>query len=408
MNTTTKHSPSQYASPDAAIDALVAQLTEVSAETVGLAQAHGRVLAAAVLADRDSPACDVSAMDGYAVRIADLASGACAVEGEASIGQPITSLPAERAMRIFTGGPVPVGADAVIKREDVNESPDRIELRMAADSIERGVNIRRRGENLHAGAEVVARGAVATPAAIGALAEFGVAQPSVYRKVRVGIITTGDELRAIHQPVEPWQIRNSNSAALAALIGGAPWLAVVEQAHARDDRASIASALEDLLPACDALILTGGVSMGDYDFVPDAVRDAGGRVVFHRLPIRPGRPVLGAATPDGKAILGLPGNPVSALVTARRIALPALRTMSGAGRGDAGADAIVRLANPDDRSLGLHWFRPARRIAPDRVELVASKSSGDLASAATAGGFVELRPGESGQGPFPFYSWEAR
>lgn len=393
-----------YASPDAALAALLPELAAVGAESVDLASVAGRVLAQSVLADRDSPACDVSAVDGYAVRLADLHAGGIAVEGEASTGQPIVPLPTGRAMRIFTGGPVPLGAEAAIRREDTEESPGQIRLRVPPLSIVHGQDIRRTGENLRAGQVVVETGALITPALAAALGSFGAGRISVHRRVRVGVLTTGNEVMAAGNPVQPWQIRDANGPALATLLAGPRWVEPMGGRAVADDRAAIASTLEQMLASCDVVLVTGGVSMGDYDYVPDAVRDVGGRIIFHRLPIRPGKPVLGAVAPGGKAILGLPGNPVSVLVTARRLGAAVLARMAGRSAA-ARADGLVRIADADQRSLEMHWFRLVRLREPGVVELQPSRSSGDVAAAARADGFIEVPPGITGAGPFAFYRW---
>lgn len=406
MTRLSSQSMPKFDSPDAALAAMLPELAIVDAEPVELPEATGRILAEPLVADRDSPPCDVSAMDGYAVRLGDFNNGSMTVEGEATIGRPVATLIANTAMRIFTGGPVPHGAEAVVKREDVHEMPGRITLRLPVSNLKPGQHIRRRGDNVAGGVRVADCGVTVTAAVAGALAAFGIARPRVYRRLRVGVITTGDELRHVGERVEPWEIRNSNGPALRSLLDCAAWIQTVAQTHVKDDRRAIADLLAHLLPDCDAVILTGGVSMGDYDFVPDAIGDTGGRIIFHGIPIRPGKPTLGAVAPAGKAIFALPGNPISVLVTARRIALPGLRHMAGSARSGVSADAMVRIVNPDQDRLHLHWFRPVRRIAADVVELLQNRGSGDLPSAAAADGFVEIPVGQAGAGPFAYYDWQ--
>ncbi len=401
---TTKPSPpSACSGPAEALRLLAEHLASVADEPVDLHHAVGRVLAQPVDADRDSPAHDVSAMDGYAVRLAELADD-MPVAGEVTTGSGPPAMPDGAAMAIFTGGCVPTGADAVIRREDVVESPGRIRLAIARDAIEPGANIRRQGENLAAGARVVDAGALIDAPVMAALASFGASRPRVYRRVRVGVIVTGDELRHVHDAPAPWQVRDSNGPALAAMFAALPWVDLQGIRHVPDTLDDLIAAAAGQLPGCDALLLTGGVSMGDHDHVPEALEAAGARQLFHRLPIRPGKPLLAAVGPQGQAILGLPGNPVSVMVTARRFALAALRRRAGLVGGDD-APAAARLTNPDDKALKLWWHRPVRFVEPGVAELVPGKGSGDVAAAAGSDGFVEIPPGACGAGPWPCWPW---
>jgi molybdenum cofactor synthesis domain-containing protein len=307
-------------------------------------------------------------------------------------------------MRIFTGGAVPPGADAVVRREDVEASGDAIRLRVPAASIRLGDNIRRRGENAPQGARVAESGVTITAPVAAALASFGSAEAPVFRRVRVAILTTGDEVLSAEAEPQPWQLRDSNGPALWAMLSGMPWLAVQRPRHVADDLQAMQAAFDQALAAHDAVIMTGGVSVGDHDHVPTIVREAGCDVVFHGLPIRPGKPMLGAIGPKGQLVLGLPGNPVSVMITSRRLADPALRRAAGINTTED-HPAMVRITNPDDRSLKLHWWRPVRRTGADTVELIQTQGSGDLVSTAGSDGFVEVPAGESGPGLRAFYSW---
>ena len=394
----------KYAAPDEAIAALLEELSPVGTESLSLADAAGRVLAEQIVADRDSPPCNVSAMDGYAVRLTDLSQSSLPVAGEAVIGQPPPKLPAGKTMRIFTGGPVPDGADAVIRREDVDEQPETIALRIDANAIEPGQNVRRTGENLQAGHVVVEPGVLIDASVMSAAASFGAARINVYRRARVGIIVTGDELHDVASHPQPWQLRDSNGPTLMAMLSAAPWLTLNPAQRVADDAQALSEVLGQALADCDAVILTGGVSMGDHDHVPQVVADAGAQIVFHKLPIRPGKPLLGAVGPAGQAVVGLPGNPVSVMVTGRRFAAAALRKRAGCDRPELPpAQAAVR--ESDDKTLSLYWYRLVRCVEPGAVELVANRGSGDLVAAARSDGFVEIPPREHGAGPWPYYPW---
>ncbi len=395
-----------FESPDEAIAAMVDRLDRVTTEAVSLSHATGRVLAQPIRADRPSPACDVSAMDGYAVRLADLSGSSLPVEGEGAVGASPPAMPTGAALRVFTGGPVPEGCDAVIPREQVVERAEAIAL---PDDlrVKPGQHIRRRGENGDAGETVIEAGRSVDATAAAALATFGIASPRVYRRVRLAAIVTGNEVHDVTAAVEPWQLRDGNGPALAAMFEPRPWIRWQGAIHVTDEPDRLRRAVSTALTEADALLLTGGVSMGDYDFVPATLAELGCEIIFHKLPIRPGKPMLGAVGPDGQAILGLPGNPVSVMTTARRIAAPVLRHLAGYAEADT-PPPVVRLVNPDDKRLALHWSRPVRRIAPGRARLIATRGSGDIISASRSDGFVEVPANESGPGPWPYFSWSDR
>ena len=392
-----------FDSPDAAAEAMIEQLEPVTPERVDLPDAAGRALAQPLVADRPSPACDVSAMDGYAVRLSDMSPGRLNVAGEASIGQAPPAMPKGSALRIFTGGPVPEGAEAVIPREQLGEHSDAIEIPGDLD-VRPGQNIRRRGENGQAGETVVESGAAVTPPVAAAAATFGTGRVSVVRRLRIAAIVTGNEVHGLGAEVAPWQLRDSNGPTLEAMFAPLPWVDWQGAARASDERDKLKQTIQQALDGGDALLLTGGVSMGDYDFVPQVLAELGCRTLFHRLPIRPGKPILAAIGPGGQAVFGLPGNPVSVMTTARRIAAPVLRHRAGFAH-TAPPAATVELIERDEKTLPLYWWRPVRLIEHGRARLVRTRGSGDLVSTARSDGFVEIPPGATGCGPWPFYRW---
>ncbi len=389
---------------DAALHNLAARLAIVDFETI--APAPGRVLATSVNADRDSPAIDVSAMDGYAIRLADLMNPLVPVAGETQAGQPPQTLPSGAVLRIFTGAPVPSGCEAVVMREHTDESdPQRIRWLEPASGTTRGLNIRFCGENGKAGDGILPPGVVLTPAMVAATASFGAAQVDQHRTVRVTVIVTGNELLDIAAMPQPWQIRDSNGPTIAAACAAHRWIDCQRISRCRDDAAELRSQLDLALDAGDAVILTGGVSKGDYDHVPGVIASSGAEIVFHRLPMRPGRPILGAATPDGKLILGLPGNPVSALVGMTRFGVPLLAKQSGQSMWQPRANAMVELANDFDKTLPLHWFRLVKSMNNATVEVIDTRGSGDLVALATSTGFIHQPPGKTGSGPWEYFRW---
>lgn len=397
-------SPPRYAfdSPAAALDALLEAIEPIGTEPCPLVDATGRVLAQTLTADRPSPACDVSAMDGYAVRLGDLAARSLRVSGHIRIGIQPPTMPRGAALHIVTGAPVPEGVEAVIRREDVVETPGHIKLRDEPGAIKPGANIRRLGENLDTSSEIAAPGHAITPPLAASLSMFGVPNPLVHRRVRVAVLVTGDEVLGADSSPTPWQLRDANGPVLAAMLSPLPWCDC-NVIQVPDDKATLTARGAEALEAAEALVLTGGVSMGDRDFVPSVLADLGCRVLFHKLPQKPGKPILGAIAAGGKPVLGLPGNPVSVLVTARRYALPALQRR--AGFRELSQPQLVTLDTPDERALKLWWFRLARMVKPGVVSLITSRGSGDLPSATGSDGFVEVPPIAHSDNPLHFYNW---
>ncbi|EMI22737.1 molybdopterin biosynthesis protein MoeA [Rhodopirellula maiorica SM1] len=394
-----------FDSPDEAIAAIADRLSVVGIQSEPQS-CLGRVLAQSVTADRDSPAADVSAMDGYAIRMSDLRPGeTIPVHGESAPGTPPPTMSKGSLVRIFTGAIVPNGADAVVKREDTEELENAIRFRDVALSTQPGENIRRAGENAKAGSTVLPAGVLVNAAHRATMVNFGGYHASVYSSVRVTVITTGDEVGVFaDEAPQPWQLRNSNQVALGSLIEPNPWISIQAVHHVRDDRETLQQSLVTAIDQSDAILMTGGVSMGDYDYVPDVVREVGGDVVFHGLPIRPGKPILGAATANGKLILGLPGNPVSAVVGCRRFALPLLAKQSGQTEWNP-PSTQVRLRSPGTKTLPLHWLRIVKMVETGIAEPVFSQGSGDLVSLGQSSGFVEVPANESGEGPWSYFPW---
>lgn len=406
-------------SPAAAIAALVARLgpaaASLGAERIALADARGRVLAEPVRADRDSPPVDCSAMDGYAVRVADLALGReLPVLGEARTGSAPPPMPAARAcIRVATGSARPAGADAVIPREQtVERTDDRgnvVRIDVKPDAAPRaGDHWRLRGENARAGTPLIEAGSTVDAATAATLAACGVARPSVRRKIRVSIVTTGDEVVPIEASPPPERFRDSNGPGLAMLVAGRPWLELAHLEHLADDAERLNAAVGHAIATSDAIVLTGGVSMGHRDLVRGAVERLGAAILFHRLPQRPGRPMLAAIAHRGECpvpIFGLPGNPLSTLVTARRIVLPTLAALAGS-RLPPPRDVAV--ADEPDVPAPLWRFRLAS-LGPDGIaRALPVRSSGDVAVAGRSDGFLEIAPGERIEAGrrYPLFLWD--
>ena len=385
------------------MDELKYCLRVVGTESIAATESFGRVTAQTINAFRDSPSTDVSAVDGYAIRISDMDGNALPVTDTATAGSAPLQLDTKSAIRVFTGGPVPPQAECVVRREDCQESTSYVKIIVPKQSIALGQNIRRQGENVRAGASVSPTGSLlsACPFA-GAMTFLSSAAIEVFKKVRIGIINTGDELIEFGQPIEPWQIRDSNGPFLESSLAIHPWVQT-ERSRVSDQRDQTEQAIRSRLRHCNVLLLTGGVSMGDTDYVPDSIRSAGGQVVFHRISIRPGRPLLGAYGPEGQLILGLPGNPLSVAVTFRRYAMEMIRHVAGFAR--PAPAPLMQLETSDTKTSDLTWFRLVSLRDDGRLSLVSSQGSGDIASLIQSDGFVEIPPNSQASGTRAFYAW---
>ncbi len=367
------------------------------------ASAMGRILAQPIRLDRDSPACDVSAMDGYAVRIADLISGALPVVGECRIGKAPIGLEPNNALKIYTGSPVPQGADSVVRLELVEASGRQIRLSPECRP-ERGSDIRRQGENAKRGDLVLDTGICLTPSSLSAIASIGPKSIEVYRRLEITILTTGNEL--VTDPTSDlasWQLRDSNGPTLAAMLGGNSWVGQVVHKHVVDSLESLTKELQSAIVTSDAVVLTGGVSKGAYDFVAEAVRQSGGEVLFHGVTARPGRPTLGALV-GTTPVMGLPGNPLAVLSSGRRLLLPTLRYLAGFETPDPPMP-VATLSAWQGKPIPLTWWRPVKLGSKGVATLVSLRGSGDVCGPASSDGFVEVPPNSAELGPHPFYSW---
>lgn len=307
-----------------ALDRLFALAPRLPPTAVPLRQATGRVLAADVVATRDQPPFDASAMDGWAVRSADAVPGArLMVAGEAPAGRAWDGvLTAGQAVRIFTGGPVPAGADRVVIQEDARRDGDTVIL---GDRLEDATNIRPRGADFTEGATVTAPRRL-RPVDLALIAAMNVPAVTVARAPEVAILMTGDELVPPGGDPGPAQIVASNGYALSAM-------ADAEGARVRllpivpDDPDLLAAALR-LAAGADVIVTVGGASVGDHDLVAGALAAAGALMDFHKVAIRPGKPLMAGRMGEA-LVIGLPGNPVSALVCGMVFLVPVLRAMQG-------------------------------------------------------------------------------
>jgi molybdopterin molybdotransferase len=384
--------------------AIVESVTPLASEEVALVQARGRVLASDVLAGRDLPGFDHSAMDGYAARHAELSSqGALPVRGESRAGGAWPEpLAAGCAMRIFTGAPLPEGADTVIIQEDVDAERGSPHNAIHVRELPKlGSNIRRRGSDLAVSALALPLGQLIGPGEIALLAALGCARVATYRPPRVAIVCTGDELREVHEALPPGALVNSNAYMLAAQVEDAGGIAAVLPS-APDRIEVIIERFEQALAVSDVVLTSGGVSVGDHDLVAEALVRAGVETRFWKVAMKPGKPLLFGMR-GAVPVLGLPGNPVSAFVGFEVFVRPLLSRMRGLSA-PYPALTPVRLAQDHRKSKG----RPelARgALAPSTsgdgeliAHLHARQGSGSLPSIAQVDALVFL-PGDASELP---------
>jgi molybdopterin molybdotransferase len=361
---------------DEAITQILNGLQPLDSQSEALEQAYGRVLAEPVLADRDQPPFNRSMMDGYALRSADaqtpgttlgavgtVTAGNC-FEGTVGSGE---------AVRIMTGAPVPEGADAVEMFENVTVNGNRVVLERA---VVPGANIALRGEELGEGEVAVDAGVRLTAARLGLCWKLGAGQVTVVRAPKIVILSTGDELVGLRQQPGDSQIRDSNAASVGAMVQRAGGL-VLRSQRVVDDEAVLRRAIRAGLNDADVLVLSGGVSQGDTDLVGPALVSEGVTCVFHKVRIKPGKPVWYGRLGE-KQVFGLPGNPVSSMVTARLFLLPAIRRLAGRCRlHDVRFD--LPLLNDQGPTGSRPTFQPATVQWGHGVTMMRTRGSGDLA-----------------------------
>ena len=385
--------PARSALPvDGARQAILGALSPLTGwECVHLRAALGRVLAREVVAPCDVPAHDNSAMDGYAVRFADLAPAditTLAVVGTAMAGQPFSGLVgAGQAVRVMTGAVLPRGADCVVIQEVVERQGD--EVRIPAGQRQ-GQNLRRAGEDLAAGGVALAAGKALGPAEIGLLASLGVGEVAVRRRLRVAFFSTGDELASIGQALAPGQIYDSNRYTLFGVLTRLG-CELLDMGVVRDEPDALEAALRQAAEQADVILTSGGVSVGEADFIKEVMGRLG-EVAFWKINIKPGRPVAFGRV--GSAwLFGLPGNPVAVLVTFYQFVQDALLHLMGV------SPLPARPLLPA-RSLGALRKMPGRReflrgrLTPQAdgwaVEVAGAQGSGILRSMSDANCFIVL------------------
>ena len=382
-----------------ALETILSQVQVLGSERIDILGSRGRVLAEDIVSGLDVPPHDNSSMDGYAVRHTDIAAAVAdkpvqlKITGDLPAGYISREiLQPGQALRIMTGAPVPQGADTVIMQENTTSQGSTVTILQGEKA---GANIRRAGEDIKKGVLLFPAGTPVRPAHIGIMASIKRAMVSVYQRPRVAILSTGDELVDIDGELTPGRIVTSNSYSLASLVadaGGTPIMLGI----ARDTKEALRSRMLEGLHA-DIIITSGGVSVGDYDFVKDVLQELGLDMKFWKVLMRPGQP-LAFGVIGGKPAFGLPGNPVSAMVSFEQFVRPSMRKMSGHARLFRAAIEAIAQENVQGRK-DRKFFVRCRLTQKDGQWLASTtgeQGSGILMSMAAASGLMVIPADVSG------------
>lgn len=373
---------------DHAFEIALKNIPQCTSERIPLLETAGRVLAADIRSDVNMPPLDLSAMDGYACRSQDRDRALTVIETIAAGSVPKKKVTAGTCSRIMTGAPVPGGADIVVMFEDTVYDENTETVTLARKRANR--NIRKRAEDVTKGDRVLCKGTRITAPHIAVLSSVGKATVRVVKKAKVGIIATGDEL--VEPSIQPHagQIRNSNSYQLSAQVrdaGADP----IYFGIAKDNPTSLDRAVKNALSKCDVLLLSGGVSMGDFDFVPKILKQNGIRLIFEKIAVKPGKPtVFGIA--GKKRLFGMPGNPVSTFVIFEILVRPFLSRMSGCS--NEKPNLRLKLARDITRKKAdRQEFRPVRFSEDGSILPLPYHGSAHIHAYSLADGIVSIPTG---------------
>jgi molybdopterin molybdotransferase len=352
---------------------------------VPLSRVNGRILASDVYAPRAHPPSNNSAVDGYALAgpVTDVPCTLPLVDGRSAAGEPFKGqVPAGHAIRILTGAVIPSGTDTVVLEEDCEVRDGKLHLN---GTLKAGANARKAGEDIQAQDRILIAGTRLTPTQISVLASVGVESVDVYQKLRVGVLSTGDEVKPVGAPVTDWQIYDANRPMLSALVSQLGY-ELVDLGHALDRADEVKSALETGAQECNLILTSGGVSAGDEDHVSKTLK-AQGDISNWRIAIKPGRP-LALAMFQGTPVVGLPGNPVAAWVCALRFGAPAMALLAGGEWFEP--QAYVMPANFSKNKKPGRSEMLRARVRDGQVEVFGSEGSGRVTGLAWSDGLVEL------------------
>jgi molybdopterin molybdotransferase len=384
--------------PDEAIRMLAAAVKPGQPVEVSLDACFKLVLAESIAADRDFPPTDRSAMDGFAVRAADAsrAGAKLTVVGEIAAGRPADDVRVAggQAVKIYTGAVLPHGADAVVMVEDTRFDAETDTVEIAVE-VTPGQHVRKRASDLREGQTILETGSPIHAAEMAALSAVGATRVHIHRPPTVGVLSTGDEVVEPDRSPEPHQVRNSNAGTLLAQLRELG-LWGIYLGNAGDSTEELADRLEQGLRG-DVLLVSGGVSVGEYDLVGQALTQAGAELLFHKVAVKPGKPIL-AARRGNCLVVGLPGNPVSALTGFAVFVAPALRKLMGYRRWE-NSEVRVRLDEPLSSRPGRTAYHLARITWTGgcyQGHRVSSTGSGDVLSMARANGFL-VTPEQGGE-----------
>ena len=379
-----------------ALGRILAAMPELPTEAVDLSLAVGRVLRQVVRAERDQPPFDRVMMDGIAITHADFASGQrqFAIQCTQMAGDAAAELAPGHCIEIMTGASLPANADCIIPVE-------RIAVHNGVATLEEGYDakaqqfIHPRASDHATGSHLLGPGKRIAPADIAVIASAGLARAEVSRLPVIRVISTGNELVAAGAPIEPHQVRLSNGPAIQALLSQHGYFDCAHD-HLVDERDVLRERIARHLREADVLILSGGVSMGKADYVPEVLAELGVSVSFHKISQRPGKPMWFGTAPGGKAVFALPGNPVSALVCCRQYVIPALSTASAA---NSRPPEFAALTSDVSFKPALTCFQPVRLVSSAAGEVLAmpvkTNTSGDFTALTGTDGYVELALEES-------------
>ncbi len=367
---------------------------DLGVESVPLLQAVGRTLREPLIADRDFPPYDRVTMDGIAIRYADYAAGTrnFKIDGVGAAGQPqIELLKGNTCLEIMTGAILPAGADTIIRYEDLQV--ENGEALVMTETIREGQNVHQKGSDRPMGSELLASGYLLNGAAIGIAATIGKTELKVTRQPKVAILSTGDELVDVKEKPLPHQIRKSNVYQLEAVLQRFGITATAF--HLTDDLAKITGTLKEIVTTYDVVLMSGGVSKGKFDFLPEAMDQLGVKKLFHKIKQRPGKPFWFGQYPEGATVFAFPGNPVSSFMCAQVYFIPWLQKCLG---GPDLEPEFAVLTGPIHFKPDLTYFAQVKITTDKSGRLLATpvegNGSGDLANLVDANAFLEIPRGK--------------